>query len=465
MILRNLPVSVLIASALLTRASDAENVNSFSTVSDGLYWNPVDFMDSSHSFDSAIDDASIDSAAVKKKTESDDQRMETSHSHASTSKSQGTFKPHRSSSLLNRWWKNLPWNKEKNSLPIDPRYAKYANAFQFDARWIEEMRNTWSQVDITILLDDSISMCGLDGKSYISKKTGRIDTGFFMPHKCQRFDELMESLDLLLAAIDYVTGGEKGANVYFLNQPDIYDDVRYSSQKYSRLTHFLYSLRENTENRHHNAPKLGNTYSGAALNRIFNDQRNKYNDGRPHPMIVYFITDGDPSDPTVFDKAIIEREKYFFIAIRATTDRESDIQHLNELDKRVEFNLDVTDDYKGERNEIQWRFRRNFTFSVYLLKFLMGPFYSELDELDEAIGSNPNINRLDHALNSRLESLRRQVIPAIASTREYGNLHVPSGPDKLNAALNNGQVRVQPVLGIPVGHEGFPPRYDAAGRY
>ncbi len=76
---------------------------------------------------------------------------------------------------------------------------------------------------------------------------------------------------------------------------------------------------------------------------------------------------------------------YFFVSFKSTcTDDTKSISYLNKWDREIP-NLDVTDDYESEKNQIKKakgkRFR--FTFGDYVVKSIMGSIEPKLDLLDE----------------------------------------------------------------------------------
>ncbi|CAF2584669.1 unnamed protein product [Rotaria sp. Silwood2] len=66
------------------------------------------------------------------------------------------------------------------------------------------------------------------------------------------------------------------------------------------------------------------------------------------------------------------------------TDDDDCIGYLNDWDKRIP-NLDVVDDYRNEKKEIQALQGKQFPFSFgdYVVKILMGGVDSWFDDLDE----------------------------------------------------------------------------------
>jgi len=109
-------------------------------------------------------------------------------------------------------------------------------------------------------------------------------------------------------------------------------------------------------------------------------------------VLVFIATDGAPTD----DKGIInineleylmnkERNcKTTHVMFLLCTDNRSSVDYLNEWDKYM-INVDVTDDYKTEKDKIRSFRGQNYPFSIgdYIVKALIGAIDPEMDSLNE----------------------------------------------------------------------------------
>ena len=74
-----------------------------------------------------------------------------------------------------------------------------------------------------------------------------------------------------------------------------------------------------------------------------------------------------------------------FTTVVVCTDDDESVEYLNKWDRQLP-NLDVVDDFRNERRQIQKVNGRNFRFSFgdYVVKSLIGSIDPELDRLDES---------------------------------------------------------------------------------
>jgi hypothetical protein len=113
-------------------------------------------------------------------------------------------------------------------------------------------------------------------------------------------------------------------------------------------------------------------------------------------MLLIIATDGEPTDDNgnrdVNGFLVMLRRKpvNVYVQIMACTDDDNSVGWLNQADDTIP-NVDVTDDFYSERDEvlkIQGQ-TFHFTFGDYLCKALLGPIDRYFDELDEVkIGSS-----------------------------------------------------------------------------
>lgn len=110
---------------------------------------------------------------------------------------------------------------------------------------------------------------------------------------------------------------------------------------------------------------------------------------RPKKMLVVIVTDGEPtdldgrSDIKSFKESLISRPSHVYTTILACTDEENSMEYLNNWDKYIQ-RLDVVDDFRNERREVQRAKGMNFQFSYgdYVAKSLLGSTDPDVDNLD-----------------------------------------------------------------------------------
>ncbi len=114
--------------------------------------------------------------------------------------------------------------------------------------------------------------------------------------------------------------------------------------------------------------------------------------GRDKKLLVFIATDGEPTDedgnPNVDELERLMREKRqvdtTFISFLLCTDDPVSVEYLNEWDRTMP-NVDVTDDFRTEREKIRRYRGQNFFFSCgdYVVKALVGAIDREIDALNE----------------------------------------------------------------------------------
>ena len=113
---------------------------------------------------------------------------------------------------------------------------------------------------------------------------------------------------------------------------------------------------------------------------------------RERKLLVMIVTDGEPTDNMGnvgvqdFRKALSNRTpiERIFVTIVACTDDDESISYLNRWDREIR-NLDVVDDFRNEKSEVQKAKGRNYRFSYgdYVVKSLIGAIDPKLDQFDE----------------------------------------------------------------------------------
>lgn len=106
-------------------------------------------------------------------------------------------------------------------------------------------------------------------------------------------------------------------------------------------------------------------------------------------ILLIIITDGQPTDceQWAFIPKIKELQRNYkrgkvYMSFVACTENQSDIEFMNKLDKKVR-NVDVSDDYQSEFNEILRVTGKPISYNKYITKAIIGSVVPELDTLDE----------------------------------------------------------------------------------
>ncbi|CAF1563811.1 unnamed protein product [Rotaria sp. Silwood1] len=184
-----------------------------------------------------------------------------------------------------------------------------------------------------------------------------------------RWDELKSLVNIVVdicAVMD-----SNGVDVYFLNRDPMLNvtDTRYVRQVF-------------------NTPPQGLTPLVPALRRIIAAKRNQSFEKK---LLILIATDGAPTDAygnsdvgTLEAVLRHERTPQTYVTFLACTDDLPTVNYLSNWDKMMP-NLDVMDDYRSERAEIQRTRGVNFPFSFgdYIVKSLLGSIDPWFDSLDD----------------------------------------------------------------------------------
>lgn len=214
--------------------------------------------------------------------------------------------------------------------------------------------------EIVFICDDSGSM-----NTPLGDLSGPFDK---MP---SRWDELKQTVSIVVDLANVFD--PDGVDVYFLNRDPIFH-VR-SSEQLSPI----FAI-----------PPSGPTPIVPTFRRVLRDKQNEIAERK---LLILLATDGVPTDNQghrdirSFEYVLKQERKPFDripVTIIACTDDDDCIGYLNDWDRKIP-NLDVVDDYRNEKREIQGRQGKNFPFSFgdYVVKILMGGVDSWFDDLDE----------------------------------------------------------------------------------
>ncbi|CAF0949327.1 unnamed protein product [Adineta steineri] len=214
--------------------------------------------------------------------------------------------------------------------------------------------------EIVFICDDSGSM-----NTPLGNLSGPFDK---MP---SRWDELKQTVSIVVDIASVLD--PDGVDIYFLNREPLFH-VRNSSQLISVFA----------------VPPAGPTPIVSVLRRVLRDKQHEIEERK---LLILLATDGVPTDNQghrdirSFEYVLKHERKpvnRIPVTIIACTDDNDCIGYLNDWDKKIP-NLDVVDDYRNEKREIQGRQGKQFPFSFgdYVVKILMGGVDSWFDDLDE----------------------------------------------------------------------------------
>ncbi|CAF1330134.1 unnamed protein product [Adineta ricciae] len=184
-----------------------------------------------------------------------------------------------------------------------------------------------------------------------------------------RWDELKTLVNIVVdisAVMD-----SNGIDIYFLNRDPMLNvaDTRYVRQVF-------------------NTPPQGLTPLVPALRRILAAKRNQTYEKK---LLILIATDGAPTNEygqldvgTLEAVLRQERTPQTYVTFLACTDDLNSVNYLSNWDKMLP-NVDVMDDYRSERAEIQRTRGFNFPFSFgdYIVKSLLGAIDPWFDSLDD----------------------------------------------------------------------------------
>jgi len=108
--------------------------------------------------------------------------------------------------------------------------------------------------------------------------------------------------------------------------------------------------------------------------------------GSERGVLLFILTDGEPNGGRKpFSSALVSlvRSMRLRVQIMACTAEEQEVEWLNELDCELE-ELDVTDDYHSERQEVlRTGIATRFTRGDWCMKAMLGPVSRKFDQWDE----------------------------------------------------------------------------------
>ncbi|CAF3830554.1 unnamed protein product [Rotaria sp. Silwood1] len=226
--------------------------------------------------------------------------------------------------------------------------------------------------EIVFICDDSGSM-----NTPLGDLSGPFDK------KPSRWDELKQTVSIVVDIASVFD--PDGVDIYFLNREPIFH-VRNSEQLIPVFA----------------VPPSGPTPIVPIFQRVLRDKQHEIEERK---LLILLATDGVPTDDQGNRdirsfKHVLKHERkptnHIPVTIIACTDEDDCIEYLNDWDRNIP-NLDVVDDYRNEKKEIQTRQGKDFPFSFgdYVVKILMGGVDSWFDDLDEKKVSTNGYGRLN----------------------------------------------------------------------
>lgn len=236
------------------------------------------------------------------------------------------------------------------------KFASLAATYEIRHDFCQKLRQL-EGYDIVLVCDDSGSMSSIidDDQNPFGRKMTRWDE---LRNYVNIVTEIASSLD------------PDGLDIYFLNRP--------------RLTGISSAVQVQAA---FASPPSGWTPICRTLRQVFQDKAAVIHEKK---LLVILATDGQPTD----DRGNVNTAELFtllktrprntFFSILACTDDAASVAYLNKID-RVVPGIDVNDDFRSERKEIQkiQGSKFNFTFGDYVVKSLLGPIDPTFDALDE----------------------------------------------------------------------------------
>lgn len=307
-----------------------------------------------------------------------------------------------------------------NEPPLNPNGLKnYLISQSWTPGMIEEFKNNLKNIPMRYFVyDDSGSMTTNDGK----KKIGR---GRYID--CSRWNELCTVMDFQYSACYY---GNIRSKFVFLNNRVPYESCDQ-----------MWDMNTLTEMK---SMSGGGTPLCRVISKIVNEIESYVVGLRQlgKKVVVSIATDGIPDDGDITKVLRRFKDLPVYLILRLCTDEEKIVKFWNEIDKELELNLDVLDDYVSEATEV-YEHNPSICYSESLHQFReFGTKSKEMDMLDEQkLSVEQLINlgkiiysvnfignyRVDNSVISRFESeIYKPYCPVTRRVRNYIVFHSPS---------------------------------------
>ncbi|CAF3005535.1 unnamed protein product [Rotaria sp. Silwood2] len=268
------------------------------------------------------------------------------------------------------------YNSFQQSAPVDSeerlrKFQYLVNRYEINRDFATRLR-ALEGYEIVFIVDDSGSM-----NTPLGDITGPFD------RNPTRWDELRQTVSIVVDIASVFD--PDGIDIFFLNR----EPMRHVKSSEELVPTFA-------------VPPEGPTPILRVLQHVL---REKQLEIQERKLLILIATDGVPTnevgqqDTKSLEHALRHERNPINripVTIIACTDDNDCIGYLNNWDKKIP-NLDVADDYKSERQEIQKVQGKNFPFSFgdYVVKVLMGAVDDWFDTLDErrVTGSGPSSRR------------------------------------------------------------------------
>eukprot|EP00600_Ochromonadales_sp_CCMP1393_P002840 CAMPEP_0174987736 /NCGR_PEP_ID=MMETSP0004_2-20121128/19719_1 /TAXON_ID=420556 /ORGANISM="Ochromonas sp., Strain CCMP1393" /LENGTH=376 /DNA_ID=CAMNT_0016240841 /DNA_START=180 /DNA_END=1310 /DNA_ORIENTATION=- len=223
-----------------------------------------------------------------------------------------------------------------------------------------------------IIIDDSGSMSGNDGKRIV-RKSGGGPTPEQKLMGCSRWDELTEGLKFHIDFARHASAPTEfrllnGAAPIKIGYNDAEEEGRYSTLK---------ALMDGSPN--------GGTPLCRHIREIIAEVREIESELRrtgQHACLI-ITTDGMPSDGDVAEALRPLKDLPVWVLLRLCTDNEGVVSYWNAIDEQLELSMDVIDDLSGEAREVN-RYNKWLTYGEPIQRLReFGISVKELDLLDE----------------------------------------------------------------------------------
>ncbi|CAF1038342.1 unnamed protein product [Adineta ricciae] len=251
-------------------------------------------------------------------------------------------------------------NRQNPAQERTPNFNQFINRYEINPSFAERLYKL-KGYEIVFICDDSGSMSASIGDASNPYERQRT-----------RWDELKQTVSIVVDLASILDSD--GVDVYFLNREPMLN-VRSSSD-----LEFIFAMEPE-----------GATPIVPVLRQVLKDKRNQVYERN---LLILLATDGIPTDErertdiqTLEHVLRNERQPIDRIPVTiivCTADDDQSMAYLNDWDKRIP-NLDVVDDYRSERQQIQACRGKNtpFSFGDYIVKILLGSIDSWFDNWDE----------------------------------------------------------------------------------
>ena len=268
-----------------------------------------------------------------------------------------------------------PGQAAPNNVQRDQNFTNILMRYEINPEFAARLQKFLVMTKIVFIFDDSGSMNSILNDSPLNSSV----------FKASRWDELKQFAKISLEIANIFN--PEGVDVHFLNRP--------SARRVQNI--------QNLE------PFLANKPGGfTPIRRVLQAvlAENNRMQLAERKLLIIIVSDGEPTDDSGRSdipglKQILQnRDAFVYTSIIACTDEDSVMDYLNNWDKYIP-RLDLVDDYRNEKLEIQRARGQGFPFSYgdYVVKSLLGSLDSQFDFMDESagLGFQPNRNYNNNA--------------------------------------------------------------------